>query len=82
MPTPEQLEEYRRMTPGERLSLTSELTRKYQHCLFKGTPYQIARRFERMRNPKEEANRRILEALARSKRYEEKESGSDDVPQT
>ncbi len=72
----EALEEYRRMTPGQRLDLTFELCRKYEHCLYKGTPYQIARRFERMRNSKDEANQRILEAFARAEQYEKNQDDS------
>ena len=72
----ETLDEYRRMTPGERLQLTFELCRKYEHCLYIGTPYQIARRLERMRKSKDEANQRILDALARAEQYEKNQGDS------
>ncbi len=70
-PSREKLEEYRRMTPGERLDLTLKMSKQYQHCLFKGTPYQIKRRFERMRQFRDEGHRLMCEAFAREKRYSE-----------
>jgi len=63
------------MTPGERLSLTLKLSKKYQYCLFRRTPQQIERRFERMRREKEERNSKILAGLARAACLEEIQAG-------
>lgn len=67
MLSPETLEMYRRMTPGERLKLTLEMIRENTPFLFKGTPEQVARRFERMRQNNDERNRRMLTAIARTR---------------
>jgi hypothetical protein len=61
----ETLAKYRRMTPGERLKLTLELSDKHMSSLFKGTPREIERRFERMRRDKAERNFNMLMGLAR-----------------
>jgi hypothetical protein len=61
----ETLAEYRRMTPGERLKRTLELSNKHMSSLFKGTPREIERRLERMRRDKAERNFTMLIGLAR-----------------
>jgi hypothetical protein len=68
MPNRKTLEELRRMSLDERCKAVQELSKHYQRSYFKGTPYQIARRFERMQKAKDEVNKRILEALSRSER--------------
>jgi hypothetical protein len=60
------MEAYRRMTPGERLALTLKLSDEKFPILLSGTPEEVERRFELLRQYREEGNRRILEALARS----------------
>lgn len=64
----ETLEEYRRMTPGQRLALTLKLTEEAEPYLFHGTPEQVSRRFELLRRQNDERNRRILEGLTRAQR--------------
>ncbi len=64
----ETLEEYRRMTPGERLALTLKLTEESEPYLFHGTPEQVSRKFELLRRENDERNLRMLEALARTKK--------------
>ena len=64
----ETLERYRRMTPGERLALTLKLTEEAEPYLFYGTPEQVRRKFELLRHENDERNRRMLEALARTKK--------------
>ena len=70
MLSPETLERYRRMTVGERLALTFQLTEEAEPYLFQGTSEQIDRRFEWLRRQNDERNRRMLEGISRSKRIE------------
>jgi hypothetical protein len=62
----EKLEEYRRMTPGERLALTFRLTDEATPYLFAGPPDQIKKRFELLRRQNDERNQRIVVGLAMS----------------
>ncbi len=64
----ETLEEYRQMTPGQRLALTFKLTAEAEPYLFAGTPEQVRRRFELLRRQNDERNQRILEGIARTRR--------------
>jgi hypothetical protein len=64
----ETLERYRQMTPGERLALTLKLTAESEPYLFVGTPEQVKRKFELLRRQNDDRNRRMLEAIARTKR--------------
>lgn len=64
----ETLERYRRMSPGERLALTLKLTAESEPYLLYGTPEQVNRKFELLRRENDERNRRMLEAIARTKR--------------
>lgn len=68
MLSPETLERYRRLTPGERLELTFKLTDEAEPYLFVGTPEQVKRRFELLRRQNDERNLRMLEGIARAKR--------------
>jgi hypothetical protein len=63
----ETLEEYRRMTPGQRLALTLKLTQESEPYLLYGDPEQVDRKFELLRRENDERNRRMLEAIARTK---------------
>lgn len=67
----ETLERYRRMTPGERLALTFQLTDESTPYLFFGTPEQIKRKFELLRRQNDERNTRILAGIARARRIDE-----------
>jgi hypothetical protein len=64
MLSPETLERYRRMTPGERLALTFEMIRENTPYLLVGKSDVVDRRFELLRRENEERNSRILAALA------------------
>lgn len=64
MLSPETLERYRRMTPGERLALTFEMIRENTPYLLAGKPDVVDRRFELLRRENDERNCRILAALA------------------
>ncbi len=59
------LEEYRRMTPSERLQLTLRMIRETTPFLLQGTPEQVDRRFELIRRQNDERNRLMLDGLAR-----------------
>ncbi len=63
----ETLEQYRRMTNGERLQLTLEMIRDNAPYLFEGTEEQVERRFELLRRENDERNRNMLEGIAKSK---------------
>jgi hypothetical protein len=62
------LQAYRAMTPGERLNLACEMSDQAALDLLSGSPEVVARRFELLRRQNDERNRRILEAIARTKR--------------
>jgi hypothetical protein len=68
----ETLENYRRMTPGQRLALAFRLTDEATPYLFSGTPEQVKRKFELLRRQNEERNQRILAGIARTRRTHEK----------
>lgn len=67
----ETLEQYRQMTPGQRLSLALRMTTEQTPWLFAGPPEVVARRFELLRRQNDDRNQRICEALARAERYDE-----------
>ena len=64
---PETIEAYRRMTPDQRFQLAVEMTRENGKRMLQGTPEQIARRFEVLRQQNDDRNRRMLEAIARTR---------------
>ena len=64
----ETLEQYRRMTPGERLKLTVQMMDENIPYLFRGTPEQVDRRFELLRRQNDERNLRMLTAIAKTRR--------------
>jgi hypothetical protein len=61
----ETLEQYRRMTVGERLDLTFEMMRDNTPYLLQGSEGVIARRFELIKRENDLRNERILAALSR-----------------
>ncbi len=63
----ETLEMCRKMTPSERIKLTLEMIRENTPFLLRGTPEQVARRFERMRQENDERNLNMLTAIARTR---------------
>lgn len=64
----ESLEQYRRMSPSERLRLVLEMIREETPYLLRGTPEQVDRRFELLRLQNDDRNRRMLEGIARTRR--------------
>ncbi len=69
--SPEQLEEYRRMTPGERIALSLKMTAEQWPAMMSGTKEQIDRRFELLNRENDLGNANILAAFARLKEQEE-----------
>jgi hypothetical protein len=67
----ETLEQYRKMTPGQRLSLALRMTTEQTSHLFAGSPEIVRRRFELLRRQNDERNQRICAALARAERNHE-----------
>ena len=65
----ETLEQYRRMTPSERLLLTLDMIAESFPYLLRGTPEEVDRRFELLRRQNDERNRRMLEGIARTKTW-------------
>ena len=61
------LEQYRRMTNSERLRLTLQMIDEESAYLLRGTPEQVQRRFELLRRQNDARNRRMLEAIARTR---------------
>jgi hypothetical protein len=64
----EQLEEYRRMTPGERIALSMTMARQQWPKMVSGPPDVVDRRFELLNRENDARNRNILAALAKSQR--------------
>ena len=64
----ETLEMYRRMTNAERLRLTLQMIDENMPYLYRGTPEQVARRFELLRRQNDERNVRMLTAIARTRK--------------
>ncbi len=62
----EQLERYRRMTPGERLEITLQLIRESAPWLLVGTPEQVDRKFDLIRRENDLRTRNMLRAFART----------------
>ena len=61
----ETLEQYRRMTVGERLDLTFEMIRDNTPYLLQGSEDVVARRFELIERENDLRNERILAAVSR-----------------
>lgn len=68
MQSKSQLEKYRQMTPAERLRLTFELIEAGAPYLNLGTPEQVDRKRQLIREQNDLFNRRVLDALARTKK--------------
>ncbi|MEQ8850063.1 hypothetical protein [Botrimarina sp.] len=60
----EQLEEYRRMTPSERLSLSLRMLREQWPSLMSGGDERVDRKFELLNRQNEQRNRALLAGMA------------------
>ncbi len=64
----ETLDAYRRMTPGERLTIALEMTQANLPALLEGTPSVVARRFELLRRENDLRNEAIRRAISLTRR--------------
>jgi hypothetical protein len=55
------------MSTSERLRIVLDMIREETPYLLRGTPEQVARRFELLRRQNDERNRRMLEGIARTR---------------
>ncbi|MCR9295591.1 MAG: hypothetical protein NXI32_22975 [bacterium] len=69
MLSPETLDTYRRMSPGQRLRLTLDLSHTAWRALLEGPPEVVARRFERLRQENELRDQRITAGLKRAEQF-------------
>ena len=65
MLSPETLERYRKMTPGERLELTFQLMRENTPYLLHGSEELVDRRFELLQRENDARNRNMAEVYNR-----------------
>lgn len=63
----EAIEQYRKMTPSERLKIAFQMIEASWQYMHIGPPEVVARKRELWERENDERNRRILEVLARSK---------------
>lgn len=64
MLSPETLESYRRMTPSQRLELTLSMMAESESYLMIGTPFQVARKFQRINDENDRRNFAMLTQLS------------------
>lgn len=64
---PKQLEEYRRMTPGERIALSLKMTAWNWKQLFVGPQELVDKRFELLNRENDLRNENMLRAIAKSR---------------
>lgn len=65
-----QLQQYRNMTPGERISLSLEMTEEQWPKMMSGPPEVIDRRFELINRENDIRNRKLLAAFAKLERIQ------------
>ena len=63
----ETLENYRRMTPSERLRLTLQLQAQSEKYLLVGSPEVVRRKFELLQRENDARNKNMLTAIARTR---------------
>lgn len=64
----ETLEEYRRMSLGEKMTLTLRMMRESTPFLLEGPADVVQRRFELLRRENDLRNQRMLQAIARTRK--------------
>ncbi len=67
MLSPESLEQYRQMTPAERMRLTLRMIDEEIPFLLRGTREQVDRTFDLLRRQNDERNLRMLRGSARTR---------------
>jgi hypothetical protein len=63
MLSPETLQSYRAMTPGQRLRLTLDITEENERFLLMGSEEQVSRKFELLNQRNDQRNQAMLTAL-------------------
>ncbi len=63
----ETLEQYRRMTPSDRLAQTIQSMEGIERALLSGTAQQVDRKFELLRRENDLRNTNMLTAIAKSR---------------
>lgn len=63
----ETLDTYRRITPGERLTLALRMTGQMLPGLLEGADSDVSRRFEMLARENDERNRNMRTAMARTR---------------
>lgn len=63
----ETLEQYRRMTPSDRLAQTPQSMEGIERALLSGTAQQVDRKFELLRRENDLRNTNMLTAIAKSR---------------
>ncbi len=61
----QQLEQYRQMTPSERLSLSLRMLREQWPCLMEGSKERVDRKFALLNQQNDERNQALLAGMAR-----------------
>ena len=64
MPSDEQLEQYRRMTPSKRLDLSLQMLREQWPALMHGDKDRVDRKFELLTMQNDERNKALLAGMA------------------
>lgn len=64
----ESLDEIRRMSLDEKLAMTLRMIRESAPLLLQGPPEVVQRRFELLRRENDLRNRRMLQAIARTRK--------------
>lgn len=77
MLSPETLESYREMTPGQRLRLALDLSDSAWSAALTGPSERVAKRFEKLRQQNDTRTRRTCAALIRSKRLSDPDSRNE-----
>ena len=70
----ETLEQYRRMTPSERLALTLFLCKNAWKALEEGDPKIVSRRFLRLERENQLRNERMVEGMVRAEKQHNAEN--------
>lgn len=81
MLSPETLQSYREMTPGQRLELTLESLRINEPFLLFGAEDLVARRFELLEKQNNERNEAMLRQLSKTSKRQAKRSENDKAVQ-
>jgi hypothetical protein len=80
MLSPQQIERYRAMTPGERLAISLQMTRESIPYLNSGTPEEVRRKHELLRRENESHALALARGLMAAEAYMRENAGKIAVP--